>query len=469
MNRTGSHTELTLPRRTLMQQAAAVAAFAVVPSHVLGGRAKATPSGRLNIAGVGIGGVGRPFLQSCAEESSVRIAFLCDVDPEYAKPVFEQYPQAKRYRDYREMFDKESDNLDAVLVATPDHTHAVISMEAIRRGKHLLCVKPLTRTIHEARTVTQAAIKAGIATQVTAASSTSERACDLCEMIWDGAIGDVREVHCWSDRPLWPQGMIRPTGSDPVPASLDWDLWIGPAPMRPFKAKWGRDHIVMQQARYKYEFDAVYHPWNFRGWWDFGTGSLGDMGCHHFNTLFKALKLGHPTSVSASSTKAMPEATPLASIVTWEFPAREGMPPVAVHWYDGGIRPPRPRELEDGREWPSSGNLYVGDKGKILGDVEGGRIIPESKMESYQRPPKTLVRSPLKSIATGEWIRASLGGEKASCSFEVGGLLAEVVQLGNIAIRRDKRLVWDGPNMRFTNDDEANKLIQEPYREGWSL
>jgi len=464
-----SRVESAIPRRTFMQQATAVAAFAVVPSHVLGGGAQAAPSGRLNIAGVGIGGVGRPFLQGCATEQAARIAFLCDVDHEYAKPVFEQYPQARRYRDYREMFDRESDNIDAVLVATPDHTHAVISMEAIRRGKHLLCVKPLTRTIHEARTVAEAARKAGIATQVTAAASTSERACSLCEMIWDGAIGDVREVHCWSDRPLWPQGMIRPETSDPVPAHLDWDLWIGPAPMRPFKDRWGKDHLVMQQAKYKYPFDAVYHPWNFRGWWDFGTGSLGDMGCHHLNTLFRALKLGHPTSVWASSTKAMAEATPLASTVAWEFPAREGMPPVTVYWYDGGIKPPRPPELEEGREWPASGNLYIGDKGKILGDTEGGRIIPESKMNSYKAPPETLVRSRMQHIATSEWIRACLGGEKASCHFDIGGLLAEVVQLGNIAIRRDKKLAWDGPNMRFTNDDEANRYVREPYRQGWSL
>lgn len=469
MGPTGNHFDMAIPRRTFMQQAAAVTAFAVVPSHVLGGRAQAAPSEQLNIAGIGIGGVGRPFLQGCAGEPNARIAFLCDVDHQYARPVFEEYPQAKRYRDYREMFDKESDSIDAVLVATPDHTHAVISMEAIRRGKHLLCVKPLTRTIHEARTVAEAARKAGIATQVTASSSTSESACGLCEMIWDGAIGEVREVHCWSNRPLWPQGMIRPEGSDPVPSHLDWDLWIGPAPMRPFKDKWGKNHLVMQQAKHDYPFDAVYHPWNFRGWWDFGTGALGDMGCHHLNTLFKVLKLGHPTSVWASSTKAMPEATPLASTVAWEFPARDRLPAVTVYWYDGGIKPPQASELEGGRKWPEEGNLYVGTKGKILGDNGSGRIIPESKMQSYKLPPKILPRSNFKNLPTGEWIRACRGGEKASCNFEIGGLLAEVVQLGNIAIRRGKRLAWDGPNMRFTNDDEANKYIQEPYRTGWSL
>ncbi len=451
-----------------MQQAAAAAAFTIVPRHVLGGAAHTAPSEKVNIAGVGIGGVGRPFLQGCAAEKAARIAFLCDVDTHYAKPVFDEYPEAKQYRDYREMLDKES-GIDAVLVATPDHTHAVITMEALRKGKHVLCVKPLTRTIHEARTVVEAARKAGVATQVTAASSTNEGASRLCEMIWDGAIGEIREVHCWSNRPLWPQGMDRPQGSDPVPAHFDWDLWIGPAPMRPFKEKWGRDSLIMKQAKYNYPVDAVYHPWNFRGWWDFGTGALGDMGCHHLNTLFRALKLGHPTSVWASSTKAMGEATPLASTVTWEFPARQGMPPVTLYWCDGGIKPPRPSELEDHRDWPEEGNLYVGSKGKILGYVDNGRIIPDSKMQSYTPPAKTLTRSNYKNIATGEWIAACCGGERPSCNFDVGGLLAEVVLLGNIAIRRGRKLHWDAAGMKFTNDEEANKYVQEPYRDGWRL
>ncbi|MCU0918050.1 MAG: Gfo/Idh/MocA family oxidoreductase [Planctomycetes bacterium] len=459
----------TLSRRRLLQQTAAVAAFTVVPRHVLGGQAQPAPSATLQIAGVGIGGVGRPFLQGCAQEPGTRIAFLCDVDHQYARPVFEEYPQARRYRDYREMLEKEDQNIDAVLVATPDHTHAAITMEALRRGKHVLCVKPLTRTIHEAHTVMAAARAAKVATQVTASSSTSDSAATLCEMIQAGAIGAVREVHCWSNRPLWPQGMARPAGSDPVPAQFDWDLWLGPAPVRPFKDKWGKDHLVMQQAKHNYPFDAVYHPWNFRGWWDFGTGALGDMGCHHLNTLFRALELGHPTSVWASSTKAMAEATPLAATVAWEFPARGPLPTVTVYWYDGGIQPPRPSELEDTRAWPNEGNLYVGDKGKILGDTNSGRIIPQSKMQSYTLPPKTLPRSNFKNIATGEWIRACRGGEPASCNFEIGGLLAEVVLLGNIAIRRGKKLYWDPANLRFTNDDEANRYVQEPYRDGWKL
>ncbi len=458
---------ISTSRRRFIQQATAAAVFSIVPRHVLGGRAYAAPSERLNIAGVGIGGVGRVFLAGCASNENARIGYLCDVHDGVAKPVFDTYPQAKRYRDYREMLDAES-GIDAVLIATPDHTHAVICMEAIRKNKHVLCVKPLTRTIYESRVVSDAARKAGIATQVTAESRASDRAALVCEMIWDGAIGDVREVHCWSNRPLWPQGLPRPAGEDPIPGDFDWDLWLGPAPMRPYKAKWPKDHVIFQQLIGKAPYDTVYHPWNFRGWWDFGTGSLGDMGCHHFNTPFKALKLSHPASVWASSSKVMPEMTPLASTVTWEFPARQDMPPVTLYWYDGGLKPPKPSEMGD-RNWPDQGTLYVGTKGKILGDTGGGRIIPESKMQAYKLPPKTLPRVHYKEMATGEWITACQGGEPASCNFDVGGLLAEVVLLGNIAIRTGKKLNWDGPAMRFTNNDEANNYVKEPYRDGWHL
>lgn len=456
-------------RRQFIQHAGALAAFSIVPRHVLGGPTYAAPSQRLNIAGVGIAGVGRVFLRNCANNETARIGYLCDVHDGLAKGVYDEYPQAKRYRDYREMLDAE-DGIDAVLIATPDHTHAVICTEAIRKNKHVLCVKPLTRTIYEARVVSEAARKAGVATQVTAESRASDRAATVCEMIWDGAIGDVHEVHCWSNRPLWPQGMPRPAGEDPIPGDFDWDLWIGPAPMRPYKAKWPKDHLVFQQLIGKAPYSQVYHPWNFRGWWDFGTGSLGDMGCHHFNTPFKALKLGHPTGVWASSSKVMPEMAPLASTAVWEFPAREDMPAVTLHWYDGGLKPPKPSEMGN-RNWPDQGTLYVGTKGKILGDTGGGRIIPESKMRAYKLPPKTLprIRSRFKKMATGEWIAACHGGDPASCNFDVGGLLAEVVQLGNIAIRTGKKLYWDGPNMRFTNSDEANQYVKEPYRTGWHL
>ncbi|MBN1443867.1 MAG: gfo/Idh/MocA family oxidoreductase, partial [Planctomycetes bacterium] len=289
------------------------------------------------------------------------------------------------------------------------------------------------------------------------------------EMIQAGAIGAVREAYCWSNRPFWPQGMLRPEGEDKVPEHFDWDLWLGPAPERPYVGYWPEDHLALAQIGARGSRKAVYHPWNFRGWWDFGTGALGDMGCHHFNTLFRALKLGHPTSVHATSTRVLPETAPLASIVTWEFPARGDLPPLRLQWYDGGLKPPRPAELERGRPMPAEGNLYVGETGVILGGTNDGQIIPESKMKAYRRPPKTLPRSDVQGNVTAEWFAAMRGGEPASCNFDPAGLHAEVTILGNIAIRTGRRLEWDGEAMRFTNDEDANRYLQEPYRSGWSL
>lgn len=451
-------------RRDFMYGAgAAFAAFTIVPSHVLGGPRRVGASETIQVAGIGVGGIGHSQLNSVNQQEGTRIAFLCDVDDVYAKRTYDRFAQAKRYRDYRELLDKEGDKIDAVYCGTPDHTHAVIVLAALRKGKHVCCVKPLTRTIDEGRFLVQAARQAGVATQVTASSNTSDAACRLCEMIWNGAIGDVREAHVWSNRPLWPQGMLRPPGQDAIPKTLDWDLWIGPAPMRPFVAEWADGDLALRQVKAgRNPRRAVYHPWNFRGWWDFGTGALGDMGCHHFNHVFKALKLRYPTSISASASKVFDESAPLASIVTFDFPARQGMPPLRLVWYDGGLKPPRPAELESGRELPGSGNMYIGDKGVILGN----QIIPEEKMKAYKVPPKSLKR---RSGTWGEWVEAIRGGEPAGCHFDWAGIITEAVLLGNIAIRRGKKLNWDAENMKFTNDSDANKYVKEPYRSGWSL
>lgn len=451
-----------ISRRQFVSRSAALAALSIVPSHVLVRAGRIPPSRTIQIAGVGIGGVGHPQLKSISQQPNTKIVALCDVDDVYAKKTFDLFPQARKYRDFREMLESEGDKVDAMYCGTPDHTHAVITMPAIQKGKHVCCVKPLTRTIHENRTLTEAARQAGVATQVTASANTSESACRLCEMIWDGAIGDVHEVHCWSNRPLWPQGMMRPPGRDDIPKTLDWDLWIGPAPMRPFKDKWQPDDLALKQVLSGNSPRAVYHPWNFRGWWDFGTGALGDMGCHHFNTVYRAMKLRYPTRVSASSSKVMDETAPLASIVTFEFPAREGMPPLRLFWYDGGLKPHRPKELEPGRDLPASGNMYVGDKGKIL----DGRIIPESRMKAYKHPPKTLQRRP---GTWGEWIEAIRGGEPAGCNFNQASLITEAVLLGNIVIRAGKTLDYDARNMQFTNNKTANQYVKESYRSGWSL
>ncbi len=451
-------------RRDFIRTAGPVlAGMTIVPRHVLGGVGRIPPSEAIQVAGIGIGGVGSGQIGSISKQKGTRIAFLCDVDDVYAKRTYDKFPKAKVYRDYREMLDAEDDKIDAVYCGTPDHTHTVICKEALRKGKHTLCVKPLTRTIDENRFLVAEAKKAGVATQVTASANTSDSACRLCEMIWDGAIGDVREVHVWSNRPLWPQGMLRPPGRDPIPKTLDWDLWIGPAQMRPFVAEWEDGDMALKQVKASRKpRRAVYHPWNFRGWWDFGTGALGDMGCHHFNHVFKALKLRYPTNISASASMVFDETAPLASIVTFEFPAREGMPPVRLVWYDGGLKPPRPKELEAGRELPGSGEMYVGDKGVILGN----RIVPESKMNAYKMPRKTLKR---RSGTWGEWVEAIRGGEPAGCNFDWAGVITEAVLLGNIAIRTDKSLEWDAKNMKFTNNDKANEYVTSKYRSGWTM
>ncbi|MHC4526625.1 MAG: Gfo/Idh/MocA family protein [Planctomycetota bacterium] len=420
-------------RRDFMYGAgAAFAALTIVPSHVLGRAKYIPPSETIQVGGIGIGGVGHGQLRSISQQTNTRIVALCDVDDVYAAKTYKLFSKAKRYRDFREMLDTEADKIDAVYCGTPDHTHTVISTAALRKGKHVCCVKPLTRTIYEVRALAKTA-------------------------------QEVREAHVWSNRPLWPQGMLRPPGEDTVPKTLDWDLWIGPEPMRPFVERWKEGDLALHQVKASRKpRSAVYHPWNFRGWWDFGTGALGDMGCHHFNHVFKALKLRYPTTISASASMVFDESAPLASIVTFDFPARQGMPPLRLVWYDGGLKPPRPAELESGRELPASGNMYIGDKGIILDN----RIIPEKKMNAYKLPPKTLKR---RSGTWGEWVEAIRGGEPASCNFDWASIITEAVLLGNIAIRTGQKLDWDAEGMRFTNHELANMYVKEPYRSGWTL
>lgn len=453
-------------RRNFIYKSGAAAAFSIVPRYVLGGRGYTVPSDVLNIAGIGIGGVGQHFIKSC-EDVGQKIVALCDVDHVFSKKVFENHPSASTYYDYREMFEQEK-GIDAVVIGTPDHSHAVIAMHALRLNKHILCVKPLTHNIHDARVLTEATRKAGIASQVTASSRLAENVLRNTEIIQAGVIGDVTEVHCWTDRPWWPQGMTRPAGEDKIPETLKWDLWLGPAHERPFKKSWGEDSLVMQQLKARVlVYDAVYHPFNFRGWWDFGTGAMGDMGCHFFNRVFPVLNLHHPVSVHASSTTVFDETPPLASIITYEFPERKNMPPVKLIWYEGGIMPPRPDELKDEEEMPANGTLYIGNKGKILNDS----IIPENKMREAESIPRSIPRPeyPEGDIVVQEWITACQGGQPASCNFDVGGELTEIALLGNIATRTGKKIYWDPQNMRITNNDIANAYIHESYRSGWSL
>ena len=417
----------------------------------------ASPNNKLNIAAIGVGGMGSGNIEKCSEEN---IVALCDVDLKRGGKTFGAHPKAKRFRDFRVMLDKMEKEIDAVIIATPDHTHAVATMEAMRRGKHVYTQKPLTHTIWEARQLTEASKRYGVATQMGNQGHSSNGARQTVEWIRAGVIGEVREVHCWSDRPLrgtrfekrlyWPQGVAnRPEKKEVVPDTLDWDLWLGPAPYR--------------------DYSSAYVPFDWRGWWDFGTGALGDMGCHIIDHPYWALKLGYPTSVEASSTHIHSETAPLASLVTYHFPARGELPPVRMVWYDGGIKPPRPEELEPHEEWPVDGVLYVGDRGKIMHKSHGGKptLLPLSRMNDFQRPDETLPR--IKGSHEQNWIDACKGGAPACSNFNYSGPLTEVVLLGNLAIRTEGHLLWDGPNMRVTNNEAANEFVRREYRQGWRL
>ena len=454
--------ESTLTRRSFLKtSAASFIAFNLVPRHVLGGEGYIPPSDRITLGGVGVGGVGHGQIKSCAS-SGFEVVALCDVDDLHAKKAYDDFPQARRYRDFRDLLSTEKDKIDAVYCGTPDHTHAFVTLAALRAKKHVCTVKPLTRTVEEARAVMLAAQVAGTATQVTAEPNTSDRACRITERIQAGVLGDVTEVHVWSYRPVWPQGMPqRPDGSDPVPDTLDWKLWIGPAPMRPFRDEWPNGNPMPDLPPKNWGGNKVYHPFNHRGWWDFGTGALGDMGCHYLNTPYRALKLGYPTVISATSSRLYEESFPLASIVTYDYPAREGFAPVRIVWYDGGLKPPCPAEMGD-RELPDESVLYIGTKGKMLGD----RILDPDLEAKAQTIPATLKR---RGNTWDEWHEACKGGEPAGCHFGIGGVLAEFVLLGDIALRTGKRIVYDPQAVRITNNPEADALLRQPYFNGWTL
>ncbi|MBW8035300.1 MAG: Gfo/Idh/MocA family oxidoreductase [Planctomycetes bacterium] len=439
-------------RRRFLGTTAAAAAFTIVPRHVLGGPGFVPPSEKLNIAGIGIGGQGRGDMRHVASEN---IVALCDIDDNLAAKSYNMFPKARQWKDYRRMLEEQKD-IDAVVIATGDHLHAAITMMALKMKKHVFCEKPLTHSVYEARQISKAAKEASVATQMGNQGQAGEATRRLREVIWDGAIGDVTEVHVWTDRPNkgltgvhWPQGVARPKDTPPVPSHIDWDLFCGPAPLRPYH--------------------PAYHPFRWRGWLDFGTGAMGDMGCHLLDPIFRVLKLGHPLTVQAVSSRVNKETYPLASIIKYEFPARGDMGAVKLTWYDGGMKPHRPEELEDGRKMGNGGTLFIGTKGKIL----DGRIIPESKQAKYKLPPKTLVRSP---GHFEEWINACKGGDRAGSNFDFAGPLTEVVLLGNVALRMElkeqmckHKLHWDPQAFKITNLPEANQFLHREYRQGWTL
>ena len=461
-----------ISRRAFLATTAAAAALTIVPRHVLGGPGQVAPSAKTTLAGIGTGGQGLQNMDALMACPEIQAVAVCDVNRESGGYLSWNWDQGKAartcgreparravdafyaaqspagtakgcraYADFRELLAKE--DVDAVMVGTPDHTHAVITLAALKRRKHVYCEKPLTYSVREARLVAEEAKRAGVATQLGNHGQATEESRLICEMIGDGAIGHVREVEVmygsrfWS----WPASGQRPAETPPVPDGLDWDLWIGPAPMRPYH--------------------PAYCPWTWRNWTAFGTGLLGDLGCHKLSTVFKALKLGSPTSIEASAVRAGPELHPLGEVARYEFPARGDLPPVRLTWYDGGLKPARPKDLEPGRGVEDI--IYHGDKGILMGH----RLVPETRMKAYGRPPKVLPRSP---GHYREWVDACRGGPPAGANFvDHAGLLTETCLLGNVAVWAGQRIEWDGPALRITNNEAANKFLHREYREGWSL
>jgi predicted dehydrogenase len=514
--RSRSFSECAVSRRKFLGQTAAAAiGFSIVPRRVLGGAGYVPPSDKVNIAFIGVGSQGLRVMLHFLREPDVQGVAVCDpnkvsasypqwdthefcnsvrklvgvdsgwdwlspddpiqlthslrvtsgvagrepcqkiVDAYYGTQQRSgQYRACSAYGDFRELLEKEKD-LDAVVVCTTDNLHAAVSAAAMKKRKHVFCQKPLTHTVYEARRLAEIARETGVATQIAVANQASEATRLLCEWIWDGAIGPVRQVANWSSRPFWPQGLERPKEAEAVPQSLDWDLWLGPAPERPF--------------------NHAYLPFVWRGWTDFGCGALGDMGSYSFDTIFRVLKLEAPVSVEASSSERYEETYPLASIVHYNFPARGDMPPVKFTWYDGGLKPPRPEELEDDRplkgdgEEEEEGLLFVGDRGKILCAFNGGspKLIPAAKMQSYKQPPKTLPRS---RGNEREWLDACKGSRvKPGGNFEFSGMVTETLLLGNVATRVGQRLDWDRSQLKVVNSDSAQKFVSRERRTGWEL
>jgi hypothetical protein len=442
-------------REFLGNTAKAAAVFTVIPSHVVSGLGYKAPSDKLNIAGIGIGGMGATNLRNLKSEN---IVALCDVDWHYAGRVFDQYPDAKKYWDWRKMFDEMKDSIDAVVVATADHTHAITASTAMTLGKHVYVQKPLTHTVYESRLLTKLAAKHKVATQMGNQGSSDEGVRLTCEWLWAGEIGEVTKVEAFTDRPIWPQGLNRPAVEDPIPDTLKWDLFIGPAPMRPY--------------------NSIYHPWNWRGWWDFGTGALGDMACHILHPVFIGLRLGYPVKAQGNSTLLLTDCAPNAQYVRFTFPARDGketdkikFPEVLVSWYDGGIKPLLPDGWPAGKDMNDGGGgvIFHGTKDKLICGCYG----KDPWLLSGRVPdvPKTLRRVDVSHEM--DWVNACKQSPEnrtlISSDFKEAGPFNEMVVMGVLAVRLqglNKELEWDGKNMKFTNisdDDQIRTVIEDGF------
>ena len=441
-----------ITRRNFVKASTAMAIPMIVPSFVIGADA---PSNKLNVAGIGIGNQGRGNINACRREN---IIALCDVDHKFAARTFKAHPKATKYKDFRVMFDKEKD-IDAVVIATPDHTHAQIAITAMKKKIHVFCQKPLTHDIFESRLMAEVAKKYNVVTQMGIQGHAGEGIRLIQEWIQDGAIGTVREVDAWCSLMYSPPGHAwwssilqkRPEKGQPIPEGLDWDSWLGPSPERPYH--------------------RCYHPSSWRCWWDFGCGMMGDRGAHTLDPVYTALKLGYPDSIKGSGVVGGNEDVhPDKAKVVYKFPKRDGFPELTINWYEGQV-PPRPEGLEKGRRFPrEGGSLFKGDKGMIWAGVYGNspRLIPETAMRAYKRPARTLPRS--RGGIFGEWLNAIKKGGKSSADFSYSGPLTEVALLGNLAKKfPGKELKWDGKNMKVTNHEKANEWIKRPRRKGWEI
>ena len=404
---------------------------------------------RLNIAGIGVGGKGASDIENVDNEN---IYALCDVDEVNAAGTFRKYPQAKRFKDFRRMLEKEGKHIDAVTVSTPDHMHAPAALTAMRLGKHVYCQKPLTHTVYEARLMAETARKHKVATQMGNQGHCNSHTRRLVELIQGGVLGKVSAIHVWTDRPnnWWPQGIERPKETPPAPPTLDWDLWLGVAPWRPY--------------------NPAYVPFKWRGFWDFGTGALGDMACHCMDLAFFSLKLGAPTSIEAQSSGVNDETAPLWSIIAYEFPGDGARAAVKMTWYDGG-KFPSPELVKD-TELSSNGIILIGDKDTLyVPNYWGaGKFLSGAKVEDFKDIPETLPKpSGFERNHHQEWLAACKGGPKALSNFDYSGPMTEAVLLGDAALRAGQKILWDSVKLKVTNVPEANHYLRTEYRKGWSV
>jgi len=466
-------------RRFIRNTSVAAAGFFIVPRHVIG-RGFIAPSDKLRIAGIGAGGKGQSDLSEFSKSPNVSIVAMCDVDDRQAVKSRANFPSANYYHDFREMLEKEKNNIDACSISTPDHTHAVATMAAMQLGKHVYTQKPLTHDIYEARMLTEAADKYKVVTQMGNQGGSGNGVRKAKEMFDAGMIGDVHTAHAWTNRPVWPQGIPTPTGQFEIPKELNWDLWQGTAK--------------------SIDYNPAYLPFNWRGWWKYGTGALGDMACHIMDPIYRILPILYPDSVECSlatiwskmwDDSQNPDACPASSIIHLNYPRTDGKGKIKVSWHDGGLLPQRPDELlpdEAFGNW-DGGVLFIGTKGKLLLDCYGDnpRLLPTTLMKEKKMPKEKLKRVPEGHYL--QWVNACIAGYgkgQTSSPFEYAGPFTESILIGNLAIRSfllknpagkgwndkwlgRKKLLWDSANMKITNFDEANQFVKREYREGWSL